>query len=75
VALLILEGRTDKEMQRRTEFFLDVLQILDSMHDVCGMIDIMAGLHNFHVKRLKDKIWVSIDVIIEFFTTEESRVL
>lgn len=45
-------------MQKRTEFFIDVLQVLDNMHDICGMVDVMSGLNDFHVKRLRDKNWV-----------------
>ena len=50
-------------MQRRAEYFMDVLQFLDNSHDICGMIDVMSGLRDFHVKRLKDKIWVFVESI------------
>lgn len=45
-------------MQRRAEYFIDVLWILDIMRDICGMIDVMSGLCDFHVRRLKERIWV-----------------
>ena len=56
-----MEGKSDKEMQRRAEYFMDVLQLLDNFHDICGMIDVMSGLRDFHVKRLKDRIWVFVE--------------
>ena len=59
ISYLILEGKTEKELQRRTTYFLELFQKLDEMRDICGMIDLMGGLKDFHVKRLEDKIWVT----------------
>ncbi len=58
IPLQILEGKTDNELQRRTNYFLDLLQRLDEMRDICGIVNVLGGLNDFHVKRLKEKIWV-----------------
>jgi len=54
-----LEGKVDKELQRRTEFFLDLFLKLDELKDICGVIDVLSGLNDFHIRRLKDRIWVT----------------
>jgi hypothetical protein len=59
VSLLILEGKTEKELQRRANYFIDLMQKLEELHDICGLIDLIGGLKDFHVKRLKDEIWVA----------------
>jgi len=37
---------------------------LEELQDLCGMIDVMGGLKDFHVKRLEDKIWVFYNIIL-----------
>lgn len=60
ISWLILDGKVEKELQKRANYFIDLLQKLDEIHDICGMIDIIGGLKDFHVKRLDEKIWVRI---------------
>lgn len=47
-------------MQRRAEFFLDLFIRLDELKDICGVIDVLGGLKDFHITRLKKRIWVGL---------------
>lgn len=51
-------------MQKRTNYFIDLMAKLEELQDLCGMIDVMGGLKDFHVKRLEDKIWVFYNIIL-----------
>jgi hypothetical protein len=53
-----MNNASEKDLVKRTSFFIDLIETLENINDLCGMFDVLSGIKRLQIWRLKDQIWV-----------------
>ena len=56
--MILYNYKNEKELITRVCYFIDLMEKLEEINDLCGMFDIFNGLRTLQIRRLKEQIWV-----------------